>query len=138
MKPNYRFSMTGDAFEFLAPASAEPGLILICDHASNALPQDRAGLGLDPPQLASHIAYDIGAAVVTRALAARFGAAAVLARWSRLLIDLNRGEDDPTLVMKLSDGAIIAGNRAAGAAEIARRVALYHAPYHARIEAEIA
>ena len=93
-------------------------------------------LGLDPALLSTHIAYDIGAAAVTRALAGAYGAPAVLGAWSRLLIDLNRGADDPTLVMKLSDGSIIPGNRDADAAEVARRIAAFHAPYHAAIAAE--
>ena len=38
------------------------------------------------------------------------------ARFSRLVIDPNRGEDDPTLVMRLYDGSIIPANRARGAA----------------------
>ncbi len=112
-----------------------PPLLLLCDHASNALPP--GGLGLDPALLSTHIAYDIGAAAVTRALAVAYGAPALLGSWSRLLIDLNRGEDDPTLVMKLSDGSIIPGNRTADAAEVARRIARYHAPYHAAIDAEL-
>ncbi|MBW8709326.1 MAG: N-formylglutamate amidohydrolase [Alphaproteobacteria bacterium] len=66
-----------------------------------------------------------------------WGAPALLGRWSRLLIDLNRGPDDPTLVMKLSDGSIIPGNRDADAAEVARRITAYHAPYHAAIAAEL-
>ena len=41
-----------------------------------------------------------------------------------LLIDLNRGVDDPTLVMKLSDGTIVLGNLNTDTAEIARRIAL--------------
>jgi predicted N-formylglutamate amidohydrolase len=72
---------------------------------------------------------------VTRALADAYGAPAILARWSRLLIDLNRGADDPTIVMKLSDGSIIPGNRDA---DVAQRIWNFHAPYHAAIEAEIA
>ena len=95
----------------------------------------RAGAG--PGLLATHIAYDIGAAAVTRALAGAYGAPAFLGGWSRLLIDLNRGADDPTLVMKLSDGSIIPGNRDADAAEVARRIARFHAPYHAAIAAEL-
>ena len=115
-----------------------PGrLLFLCDHAANALPADYGSLGLGPDLLATHIAYDIGAAAVTRALAAGFASAAILGRWSRLLIDLNRGADDPTLVMKLSDGSVIPGNREAGAAEIARRIARFHQPYHAAIAAEI-
>lgn len=105
------------------------GLIVLCDHASNALPPEYGSLGLPPEQFQRHIAYDIGAAAVTRALAARFRAPAVLTRFSRLLIDPNRGADDPTLVMELSDGAIVPGNVGADAAEIARRVERFWRPY---------
>ncbi len=129
--------MTDRPFELLRPAGTGAPLLFLCDHAANALPPDHGTLGLPADAFATHIASDIGAAEVTRTLAAAFGAPAVLARWSRLLIDLNRGEDDPTLVMKLSDGSIIPGNRHAGAQEIARRIALYHAPYHAAIAGEI-
>lgn len=120
------------------PAGPAPGLILLCDHAANAVPPGYGTLGLAPALLATHIAYDIGAAEMVRHLAVLFGAPAVLGAWTRLLIDLNRGEDDPTLVMKLSDGAIIPGNREAGPDEIARRIRDFHAPYHAAIAAEIA
>jgi predicted N-formylglutamate amidohydrolase len=130
--------MSEPAFE-LFNADGPPGPILfVCDHASNALPKACGTLGLEAGDFAAHIASDIGAAIVTRALAKAFGAPAVLARWSRLLIDLNRGPDDPTLVMKLSDGRIIPGNRAVGAEEIAHRLKEFYAPYHAAIEAEIA
>jgi predicted N-formylglutamate amidohydrolase len=137
MATNYRFSMTDAPFEFV-PGKGRAGLLFLCDHASNALPEPYGDLGLDPSLFRTHIASDIGAAEVTRTLAGIFEAPAVLARWSRLLIDLNRGEDDHTLVMKLSDGNIVPGNRGADAAEIASRVASFHAPYHARIETELA
>jgi predicted N-formylglutamate amidohydrolase len=124
------------AFERIAGARGP--LLFVCDHAANALPAAYGTLGLEADAFATHIAYDIGAAEVTRALAHAYGAPAILARWSRLLIDLNRGADDPTLVMKLSDGSIIPGNRNADAAEIAKRLKEFHAPYHAAIETEIA
>jgi predicted N-formylglutamate amidohydrolase len=127
--------MTENAFEAISGASGQSPILFLCDHASNALPP--GGLGLDPALLSTHIAYDIGAAAVTRALAGAYGAPAVLGAWSRLLIDLNRGADDPTLVMKLSDGSIVAGNRDADAAEVARRIAAFHAPYHAAIDVEL-
>ena len=127
--------MTENAFE--AISGTKSGLLLLCDHASNALPEELGSLGLDPALFQTHIAYDIGAAQVTRALAAAWDAPALLGRWSRLLIDLNRGADDPTIVMKLSDGSIIPGNRDADAAEVARRIAAYHAPYHAAITREL-
>ena len=127
--------MTENAFE--AIKGTKSGLLLLCDHASNALPPGMGSLGLDPALFQTHIAYDIGAAQVTRALAAAWDAPALLGRWSRLLIDLNRGADDPTIVMKLSDGSIIPANRNADAAEVGRRIAAYHAPYHAAIAAEL-
>jgi len=125
---------SGDPSSEFAPVETVPGrldagVLFLCDHASNALPPAYGDLGLPPGALDRHIGYDIGAAGVTRALAARFHAPAVLTRFSRLLIDPNRGADDPTLVMKLSDGAIIPGNEKADAAEVERRTALYWAPY---------
>jgi predicted N-formylglutamate amidohydrolase len=124
------------AFDVL-PATGGSALLLLCDHASNRLPEGYGTLGLAPGLFATHIAYDIGAATVARTLAGAYGAAAVLAAWSRLLVDLNRGEDDPTIVAKLSDGCIIPGNRSLDAAEVERRVAAYHAPYHRAVAGEI-
>ena len=116
---------------------ADSGALVICDHASNALPASYGTLGLPPEALARHIGYDIGAAGVSRALAARLGAPAVLSTFSRLLIDPNRGVDDPTLVMRLSDGAIVPGNARIDAAEIARRRARYWAPYRDAVGAAL-
>ncbi len=122
--------MTENAFEDIA-GNPDSRLLFLCDHASNRLPDGL--LGLDPMLLATHIAYDIGAAAVTRALAAAYGAPAFLGGWSRLLIDLNRGADDPTIVMKLSDGSIIPGNRLVDSHEVGRRIGAFHAPYHGAI-----
>ncbi len=107
---------------------ADAGVLFICDHASNALPPEYGSLGLPPAEFQRHIAYDIGSADVTRALARHFNAPAVLTCFSRLLIDANRGGDDPTLVMRISDGSLIPGNARADAAEIeARRLRFWQA-----------
>jgi predicted N-formylglutamate amidohydrolase len=115
------------------PGSLASGVIVLCDHAANALPESYGTLGLPPAELTRHIAYDIGVKGVTERLAAALGAPAVLTRFSRLLIDCNRGEDDPTLIMRLSDGAVVPGNRTLDAAERAARIARYYRPYHAAI-----
>jgi predicted N-formylglutamate amidohydrolase len=115
----------------------EAGVLFLCDHASNALPQRYGTLGIAPDQLERHIAYDSGAAALTRALAARFGAPALLTRFSRLLIDPNRGADDPTLVMRLSDGAIIPGNAQVGPQEIEERRRLFWRPYRDAVRARL-
>lgn len=113
-------------------------LILLCDHASNRIPAEYGDLGLDASQFERHIAYDIGAASLTRGLAGRLGATAVLSCFSRLLIDPNRGMDDPTLIMRLSDGAVVPGNRDVDAHERALRIARFHQPYHHAIAAAVA
>jgi predicted N-formylglutamate amidohydrolase len=113
------------------------GLILLCDHARNAVPTEIGDLGLSAEDMGRHIAWDVGARGVTLGLAARLGAGAVLSTYSRLVIDPNRGEDDPTLVMRLCDGSIIPANRHIDQAEIERRKQAYHRPYHAAIREAI-
>jgi predicted N-formylglutamate amidohydrolase len=124
------------AFEAI-PGALGSGALIVCDHASNAIPPGYGTLGLKREALNRHIAYDIGAAEVTRALAGFIGAPAVLSTYSRLIIDPNRGLDDPTLVMRFSDGAIVPGNAYIDPAEIARRVARFWAPYRTEIAATI-
>jgi predicted N-formylglutamate amidohydrolase len=80
-------------FERIASRRSDSPVLFVCDHASNKLPVEYGGLGLSPELFETHIASDIGAADVTRTLAGEFGATAIMARWSRLLIDLNRGPD---------------------------------------------
>jgi predicted N-formylglutamate amidohydrolase len=118
-------------------AESQAALLILCDHAGNALPPTYGTLGLPRSELGRHIAYDPGAAAVTRSLAKALGAKAVLSRYSRLLIDCNRGEDDPTLIMRISDGSVIPGNAAVNEEERQRRIGAFHAPYHAAIGAAI-
>ncbi len=115
----------------------DAGVLFICDHASNALPPEYGSLGMPPEEFKRHIAYDIGSADVTRALARHFNAPAVLTCFSRLLIDANRGGDDPTLVMRVSDGALIPGNARADAAEIEARRLRFWQPYRDEVRNKI-
>lgn len=113
--------------------SGSAPLLLVCDHASNRVPAALGGLGLPGERLREHIAVDIGAAAVTRLLAPALGAAAILASYSRLVIDCNRALDDPSSIPSLSDGIAIPGNRElSDAARDARRAEIF-APYHAAI-----
>ncbi len=124
------------AFEVIGRNRPGPWLIT-CDHASNSVPVTVCGgdLGIPPAEMCRHIAYDVGAAGVTRLLSDLLNAPAILCSFSRLVIDPNRGENDPTLVMQLSDGTIIEGNRGLDDAERERRLDLFHRPYHAEISA---
>ncbi len=110
--------------------------LVTCDHATNRVPECIGGgaLGIAPADMDRHIAYDIGAAGVTRRLADRLNAPAILSTFSRLVIDPNRGEDDPTLIMKLYDSTVIPANRDVDAAETERRLAKFYRPYHDALE----
>jgi predicted N-formylglutamate amidohydrolase len=119
------------AFEIIG--RERPGRWLVsCDHASNAVPDWLGGdLGIAAEDMARHIAWDVGAAGLSRALALALDSPAILTGFSRLVIDPNRGEDDPTLLMRLYDGTIIPANRHADAAELERRLDRLYRPYHA-------
>lgn len=113
--------------------------VVTCDHASNRVPDWIGGgdLGICAADMARHIAYDVGAAGLTVALAERLDAPAILSDFSRLVIDPNRGEDDPTLIMRLYDGTVIPANRRLTAADADRRLNTLYRPYHAAL-AEVA
>lgn len=108
-------------------------VLLLCDHASSAVPDDIA-LGVEPHVMARHVAVDIGAGPLTRALAAEIGAPAVLGTVSRLVIDLHREPDHPSLIPLDSDGHTVSGNAGVNREE---RIARFHAPYHRAIAAEV-
>lgn len=101
-------------------------VLLLCDHASNAVPAD-VNLDIAPELLNLHIAADIGADPLTRSLAARLDAPAILATVSRLVIDLHREPDHVSLIPHRSDGHWIPGN---DPVDRAGRIARFHAPYH--------
>ena len=124
-------------FSVINPDAPAP-VVLACDHASNALPAALDQLGLGPVELAQHIAWDIGAAQVTRLLAARLNATAVLAGYSRLVIDCNRSPGDPASIVGISDNIVIPGNQAVddAAAELRLNEAFW--PYHHAITQALA
>jgi predicted N-formylglutamate amidohydrolase len=124
-------------FELIG-GNRDKGMVILGDHAMNRLPEAYGRLGLPEAAFERHVAYDIGIEGLCRQLAARLDVPAVLGGFSRLLIDPNRGEDDPTLIMKISDGAIIPGNHPISDTEWNSRIANFHRPYHEAVAATIA
>jgi predicted N-formylglutamate amidohydrolase len=116
----------------------DSGVLLIADHAMRLLPAQYGRLGLDEAQFDRHIAYDIGVEGLTRRLASHLGCPAVMARFSRLLIDPNRGEDDPTLIRQLYDGSVIPGNYPLTEAERARRIEDFYRPFRQNVRLKTA
>ncbi|MEQ1952687.1 N-formylglutamate amidohydrolase [Mesorhizobium yinganensis] len=114
-------------------AGSNSPLVLVCDHASNHIPAVYGRLGVAPSELRRHIAWDIGAAEVTRALAARLGAPAFLGAYSRLLVDLNRPFGVPTSMPVISEATRIPRNEGLDEAERTLRRERMFEPFHEAI-----
>jgi predicted N-formylglutamate amidohydrolase len=121
-------------FVVLEERGRAPALV-VCDHASRAFPRVLDRLGL--PELPSwqHIAWDIGAGELARGLAHALDAPAVLAGYSRLVVDCNRSPDDEEAFRKESDGWTVPGNQSLAEDDRRVRLASFFDPYHECIEA---
>lgn len=118
-------------------AEGRAPLLITCDHASAALPGVLGDLGLTAAQRHEHIGWDIGAADVTRRLAALLDASALLTGFSRLVVDCNRRPEDPSSIPAVSDGVAVPGNEGVSAADRARRMEALFLPYHRAIAARL-
>jgi predicted N-formylglutamate amidohydrolase len=123
-------------FELVNAAGRAP-VLLLCDHASRAVPRCLGQLGLDDALLLRHIGWDIGAAEVTRHLSRRFDAPAVMTGYSRLVIDCNRAPGDKQSIPEISDGVRVPGNCGISRDEAERRRRALFDPYHAAVDAAI-
>ena len=112
--------------------------IVICDHSSNYIPSEYNNLGISKNDLDSHRAYDLGASDIANELSKLLSCSLVMANFSRLLIDPNRGKDDPTLIPKISEGKIIKGNMNLSIynndKEKNKRISKFYSPYHKAID----
>ncbi|WP_422368041.1 N-formylglutamate amidohydrolase [Pelagibius sp.] len=123
-------------FELFNAGGGAP-VLLLCDHATRFIPRALNSLGLDEACLTRHIAWDIGIAEVTRRLAERLDAPAMLSHFSRLIVDPNRRADNPTLIPEISDGVIVPGNRGLTPEQREARLETFFRPYHAAISDQL-
>ena len=123
-------------FELFNAKGSRP-VLLLCDHATRFIPRALGALGLDEACLTRHIAWDIGIAEVTRRLAQRLDAPAMMSHFSRLIVDPNRQPNNPTLIPEISDGVIVPGNRDLTADEVELRLDTFFRPYHGAIAAQL-
>lgn len=112
------------------------GVVVTCEHASRAIPPELGDLGLPAAVLASHRAYDVGAAGIAKALAKALGAPLHLGQWSRLVVDLNRRQDHPHVIARRIDQQDVPGNQIDSGAR-KWRLAKYWSPWRAAAEADI-
>jgi predicted N-formylglutamate amidohydrolase len=108
--------------------------VILCDHASNRIPEAYQSFGFAEEALQTHIAWDPGALAVARLLSAKLDAPLFWPDASRLIVDCNRAADAPSLIVTESEGRPVPANRGLDEEERSRRLANIHAPYHAAID----
>ena len=113
-------------------------IILVCEHASSAIPVGYRDLGLGPQARLAHIAWDPGALDLARSLSRRLDACLVHAPLSRLIYDLNRAPDQEGAMPARSEVYDIPGNSAITAEERNRRTQSVYVPFHNDLGAEVA
>jgi predicted N-formylglutamate amidohydrolase len=121
------------------PAVFEEGLdragefLIVVDHASAQIPRALGDLGLPAAELTRHIAWDIGALGVARALARSLDAPLIAQNYSRLVIDCNRNPNVPSSIPVIGETIGIPGNIGLGEAAIEARRREIFWPYQTRI-----
>jgi predicted N-formylglutamate amidohydrolase len=116
-------------------ANGASPFVVVCDHASNRIPERYEGLGLTAIDRLRHIAWDPGALSVSLAMVALLDCPLIHSTVSRLVIDCNRTHGSPDLIAPLSEETVIPGNQHVGDNERARRIADFHDPFHTAIDA---
>ena len=125
---------TGERAVLVSNARGLSPFVIVCDHASNRIPDKYGDLGLSHTERLSHIAWDPGALAVSRHLSDVLDAPLVQSTVSRLVIDCNRDLSAPDLIWTLSEATRIAANEGLDAGERQYRIDHFHRPYHAAIE----
>lgn len=123
-------------FKVLNPLAEQP-ILLVCDHASSRFPKSLGDMGLDPFARRCHLAIDIGAGPLTESLAASLGVTAVLAQYSRLVMDCNRQLMDPGAYLEYGDGILVPGNRNLRKADKDIRANALYWPYHKAVDEQV-
>lgn len=122
----------------IVPATGREDVLLVCEHAGRAVPRALGDMGVSQADMARHIASDIGAEAVARALAERLGCALIVQRYSRLVIDCNRPPGTAQSMPEVSDGTLVPANAPPAPIAADRRVAEIFEPFAAACLSQIA
>jgi len=113
-------------------------LVLSCEHASARLPSPYSWPAEDAWLVGTHWSYDLGARALTLELSAVLHASAVLSRFSRLLVDPNRGLSQPDLFRAAAEGKAIRLTQDLDGAQRALRIERYYTPFHSALDQALA
>jgi len=115
-------------------AGGQAKVLLVGDHVSNVIPRALENLGLKDAMLEQHIAYDIGTRKLINHLSQHLDAPAVLAGYSRLVVDLNRSLEDNSVMPEISDNTVIPGNQNMSGEHRNQRIQSFYTPYRKAID----
>ena len=118
----------------LLNAQGQAKVLLVGDHVSNLIPKSLQQLGLEDWVLQEHVAYDIGSRKLLTHLVDHLDAPAVIAGYSRLVVDLNRSLEDPSVIPEVSDNIPIPGNQTLSLVDRQRRIHSFFTPYRVAID----
>ena len=104
-------------------------VVLLCEHASNEIPDEYAGLGLTSDAQNSHAAWDLGARELTMLLSERLDAIAVMSKVSRLIYDCNRPPEAPSAMPERSELIAVPGNMGLSQVERDARTRAVYVPF---------
>jgi predicted N-formylglutamate amidohydrolase len=119
-------------------SSSECNILLIADHGGMYVPESMRQLGLSDGDLKRHIAMDLGAPMLLKGLSSKLNCTALIANYTRLLIDLNRPLAGPQSLTRISDNTEITGNINVASSEYLQRAKLFYWPYHNAIASRLA
>ncbi len=108
-------------------------LLLLCDHASKAVPAALGNLGISDRELARHIGWDIGGLDAAIELATVLDAPLVSSGYSRLVIDCNRWPGGEGSIPEVSDGTPVPANRNLAKEQADVRAEACFWPYHREV-----
>ncbi|MFI5002859.1 MAG: N-formylglutamate amidohydrolase [Reyranellales bacterium] len=112
-------------------------LLLLCDHASNAVPKALGDLGIPASELARHIGWDIGGLDAALELSVALDAPLVASGYSRLVIDCNRWPGGEGSTPEISDGTAVPANHGLSKEQVDRRAAACFWPYHREVDRQL-
>jgi len=132
-----------DAIDFGSPVCVtqgvhRPKVLVVCEHASNRMPEGLDFLGLSEQARRGHVAWDPGALGVAEALSGWLGAPLVRGNISRLVYDCNRPPVAPSAIPERSEVFDIPGNQGLSQADRAARVTAVYRPFRDALAQEIA
>ncbi len=114
-------------------ADGKSDIVLVCEHASNRVPQSLNDLGLSASELQSHFAWDPGAIEVAKSMSRRLDAPLIMARFSRLVYDCNRPPAADSAILDRSETFDIPGNKDLTDADREARLREVYTPFREQV-----